>query len=99
MRWIRIYAFLYVLLLLLLGTLGAPVVFPGMRYTLTTDERDYLESRGTLLALGDDNFPPFSYVREGRATGFERDLVFELARVLGINIIHKQGRGQRCALN
>jgi len=91
MRMIRIYMALYVLLLLLLAAVGAPLLFPSLEYALTREERAYLAERGTLLALGDDNFPPFSYVREGRSTGFERDLVLELERVLGVKIDHRQG--------
>jgi len=91
MRLIKIYMVLYVLLLLLLAAVGAPMLFPSLEYTLTREEKAYLAERGTLLALGDDNFPPFSYASEGRLAGFERDLVLELERVLGVNIAHTQG--------
>jgi len=91
MRLIKIYMTLYVLLLLLLAAVGAPVLFPSLEYTLTREEEAFLVERGTLRALGDDNFPPFSYVREGRSAGFERDLVLELERVLGVEIAHTQG--------
>jgi len=85
-RWYRIYIGLYLGLLIFLAVYIAPVAFPSLRYSLTAAEREFLAERGSLLALGDENFPPFSYVREGRATGFERDLVSALASVLGVPI-------------
>ncbi|MBS4054634.1 MAG: transporter substrate-binding domain-containing protein [Thermaerobacter sp.] len=91
MRIIRMYMALYVLLLLLLAFVGAPLVFPSLEYTLTPDERAYLAELGTLHAVGDENFPPFSYKREDSAAGFERDFVLELARALGVGIVHTQG--------
>jgi len=65
MRLIKIYMALYVLLLFLLAAVGAPVLFPSLEYTLTREEEAYLAERGTLQALGDDNFPPFSLCARG----------------------------------
>ncbi|MBT9152773.1 MAG: Cyclic di-GMP phosphodiesterase response regulator RpfG [Firmicutes bacterium] len=91
MRWLRWYIALYVLLLLFLAAYSSPMLFPSLRYTLTAAEQEYLAARGSLRALGDDNFPPFSYVLNGRAAGFERDLVRALEAVLGVPIEHTQG--------
>jgi PAS domain S-box-containing protein len=44
---------------------------------------------GTLIVGGDDSYPPFSYLENGIAQGFDNDLMREYARVMGMNVEFK----------
>ena len=89
-RNIRLYAILYLALIVFLVITGAPILFPTLAYSITPADRAYLESLGTLRAVGDEAFPPFSFRSPYGESGYEKELVGELARVLGITIDHEQ---------
>jgi putative nucleotidyltransferase with HDIG domain len=89
-RNLRLYLLIYLALIAFLLINGASILFPSLSFYLTPADRAYLAGVGTLRAVGDEAFPPFSFRSPYGQTGYEKELVDELARVLGIEIEHVQ---------
>ncbi|MBT9176575.1 MAG: Cyclic di-GMP phosphodiesterase response regulator RpfG [Firmicutes bacterium] len=89
-RLVKSYLGFYVVMLVVVLVWGAPLLFPTLAYTFTQAEVRFLEELGELRVLADRNFPPFTYVREGEAVGYEIDLMRELERVLMIPVVVEQ---------
>ncbi len=89
-RLMKSYLGVYVLVLVMVSIWSAPILFPSLAYTLSEDEVRLLAELGELRVLADRDFPPFTYVHDGEAVGYEIDLVRELERVLQIPIAVEQ---------
>ncbi|MBS3985316.1 MAG: transporter substrate-binding domain-containing protein [Selenomonadales bacterium] len=85
-RLVKSYLAFYLVMLAVVLIWGAPILFPTLAYTFTEEEVRYLAALGELRVLADRDFPPFTYVREGKAVGYELDLMRELERVLLIPV-------------
>jgi HD-GYP domain-containing protein (c-di-GMP phosphodiesterase class II)/ABC-type amino acid transport substrate-binding protein len=87
---VKVYLGFYIIMLAVVLVWGAPTLFPALAYTFTADEMRFLTELGELRVLADRDFPPFSYIREGQAIGYEIDLMRELERVLRIPVVVEQ---------
>ena len=89
-KLVKGYLGLYVIMLIAVLVWGLPILFPTLAYTFTREEHRFLRELGELRFLADRNFPPFTYVRAGKAVGYEIDLLRELERVLFIPVVVEQ---------
>ena len=56
---------------------------------LTTDEKNYLAQKETLIVGYLDNFYPFSYVKDGQFKGLTRELLESGLSITGLNLEYK----------
>lgn len=89
-RLARGYVVLYIVLLAVLLVVSRPILLPGLSFGLSHTERAYLEQIESIKAVGDNQFPPFSYNLNGINAGYEADLVAELQKVLGKPVVLEQ---------
>lgn len=86
----KAYLFFYIILIIVLFILSLPIILPSHGFILDEGEIAYLETVGTLRAVGDNGFPPFSFSVGDTPVGYEADLVMELQRILGVTISIEQ---------
>lgn len=79
----------YISIVIIIIILALPLVLPQMRSNLTSKDKAYLKNLGTIVAVGDEAYPPFGFVENGQTEGYEKDLVEALSEVLGIEIVYK----------
>ncbi len=53
---------------------------------LTQAEKDYLEKNTTLRVQNDGNYPPFTYLSNGKPTGYSVELLYKIADLLEVNL-------------
>ena len=63
-----------------LGLFGALLLFGAMPQSADAASLEEIKKRGYLIAATEDDFRPFEFVKDGKPTGFDNELVDELRK-------------------
>jgi PAS domain S-box-containing protein/putative nucleotidyltransferase with HDIG domain len=83
--WIAI-ALVAVVVVLAAGLRFRWAIFPSLTETPTQATVAPDSQRQVIRVGGDDSYPPFSYLENGEAKGFDNDLMRALAEVMGVDV-------------
>jgi polar amino acid transport system substrate-binding protein len=63
-----------------IAALGAPVAMLGFVHTVSSATLDEIKKRGYMVVATEDDFRPFEFVKDGKPTGFDNEMVDALKK-------------------
>ncbi|OEF96612.1 HD domain-containing phosphohydrolase [Desulfuribacillus alkaliarsenatis] len=88
---VKLIVIVYIVITIVFAVWYASELNPALKNQITEAEKQHMDARSQeLLFIGDEAYPPFSYVGNRGYSGYEADLLYYLKQILDIEVRYQQ---------